>query len=889
MNEFEKLSAERKHLQSIGEVPEWMTTQGYIMFKRKYAYNKETVKGAFERISSTLSKHYDVDVDKAKEKFFNLLWKGYLSPSTPVYCNTGTNQGLTVSCAGNYFPDSVSGFYSAHSENAILSKLGFGTSSYLGDIRPRGSVISSGGIADGVVPVIDTAIDVMTKISQGSSRRGQWAGYIEVDHGDFWEVAGYILKNPTDANIGWIFTDNVIERLKNKDEEMIKRWNHILYLRCRTGKGYIWKSDTANKLAPQAVKNSNIKIRGSNLCVAPETQILTRDGYVPIAELAGESVDIWNGEEWSTVDVVQTGKHKKLIKVKTTFGYELECTPYHKFYIFNGYGRQYKQVEAQELKVGDKLAKFDLPVIQGHKQLDKAYLNGFFTGDGCYYKGKNIVYLYDKKRILSEDFKKYPHLYYTEQNNQDREVFHMLDLKEKFFVPTCEYDVESRLEWLAGWLDADGCIYRNGINESITGASTELSFLKEVQMMLQTLGVSCKISTMAEGGYKKLPANDGTGELKDFWCQESYRLLISSYDSYKLLELGLKFKRLDIKKRRPQRDAKQFVIVDSIVDEGRYDDTYCFTEPKRHMGMFNGILTGQCNEIALVSDRDHSFTCVLSSLNLFKYDEFEEDTIFWSIVFLDCVVSEMLLKSDSYKELERIERFTKKARALGLGVMGFHSYLQKKMIPFDGFEAHMLNTQIFKKIKDESTKASKHLADIYGEPEWCKGTGLRNATLTAIAPTMSSSILCGSVSQGIEPIISNVFIQRSAAGEFTRINPQFMEIAKKHGKYTQEEMDDIAINHDGSVQHLDWLTQEEKDVFKTAYEIDQHALLRLASVRQQFICQGQSLNLFFSSDEDEEYIAEIHKEALLDSNIKGLYYLRSSRGVKASKGCVACE
>ena len=222
MNEFEKLSAERKHLQSIGEVPEWMTTQGYIMFKRKYAYNKETVKGAFERISSTLSKHYDVDVDKAKEKFFNLLWKGYLSPSTPVYCNTGTNQGLTVSCAGNYFPDSVSGFYSAHSENAILSKLGFGTSSYLGDIRPRGSVISSGGIADGVVPVIDTAIDVMTKISQGSSRRGQWAGYIEVDHGDFWEVAGYILKNPTDANIGWIFTDNVIRMLGKRKEKMGK-------------------------------------------------------------------------------------------------------------------------------------------------------------------------------------------------------------------------------------------------------------------------------------------------------------------------------------------------------------------------------------------------------------------------------------------------------------------------------------------------------------------------------------------------------------------------------------------------------------------------------------------------------------------------------------------
>ena len=203
--------------------------------------------------------------------------------------------------------------------------------------------------------------------------------------------------------------------------------------RQETGRVYAWFADNAN--SHTTFKDS---IHSSNLCVAPDTLVLTKEGYIKISTLQDKTVDVWNGEEWSTVDVVQTGKHKKLIKVKTTFGYELECTPYHKFYIFNGYGKQYKQVEAQELKVGDKLAKFDLPVIQGHKRLDKAYLNGFFTGDGCYYKGKNIVYLYDKKRILSEEFKKYPHSYYTEQNNQDREVFHMLDLKEKFFVPTCE-------------------------------------------------------------------------------------------------------------------------------------------------------------------------------------------------------------------------------------------------------------------------------------------------------------------------------------------------------------------------------------------------------------------------------------------------------------------
>lgn len=560
MNEFEKLSQQRKELQAAGEVPEWMTTQGYIMFVRKYAYNNETVKGAFHRIASTLAKHYPEE-QLAYGKFFNLLWKGYLSPSTPIYCNTGTDRGLTVSCAGSYIEDSVSGFYNAYLENAILSKLGFGTSSYLGDIRHRGAEISTGGTADGLVPIFDSSVSVVNKISQGNTRRGAWAGYVEIDHPDFWELTGYILKNPTDTNIGWNITDAFIEKLQNKDKEAIKRWNKVLYIRARFGKGYIWKNDTANRLAPQAVKNSGITIKASNLC----------------------------------------------------------------------------------------------------------------------------------------------------------------------------------------------------------------------------------------------------------------------------------------------------------------------------------------SEIALPSDENHTFVCVLSSLNLAKFDEFEEDTIFWSTIFLDCVVSEMLEKAAKYPELRKAINFTKKSRALGLGVMAFHTYLQSKMIAFDSFEAHMLNQQIFKKIRQEAEKATQYLAGLLGEPEWCEGLGRRNATLMAIAPTMSSSILCGSVSQGIEPIISNTFNQKTAAGEMQRINPAFAKIAREKGKYSQELVDDIAINYNGSVQHLDWLSDEEKAVFKTAYEIDQHAIIRLASVRQQFIDQGQSLNLFFGSEESEEYVAEVHKAALLDPNIKGLYYLRSTRGVKASKGCVACE
>ena len=290
MNEFEKISERRKKLQAEGEVPDWYTTQSLIMFERKYAYNGETVKGAFERIANTMAKHYTVDTNLAKKKFFNIMWKGFLAPSTPVLCNSGTGRGLVVSCAGSYTDDSVAGFYEAFKETAILSQEGFGTSSYLGDIRPRGSSVSRGGTADGVVPVIDSFIDVTAKISQGGVRRGQCATYIPMDSGDFWETCGYILKNPASVNIGWVFSAEFIEKLKSGDEESIKRYEEVMYIRCRTGKGYFWKPDTANKLSPQAVKNSEISIKGSNLCVAPETQILTDQGYIPIAELEGEEV-----------------------------------------------------------------------------------------------------------------------------------------------------------------------------------------------------------------------------------------------------------------------------------------------------------------------------------------------------------------------------------------------------------------------------------------------------------------------------------------------------------------------------------------------------------------------------------------------------------------------
>lgn len=296
------------------------------------------------------------------------------------------------------------------------------------------------------------------------------------------------------------------------------------------------------------------------------------------------------------------------------------------------------------------------------------------------------------------------------------------------------------------------------------------------------------------------------------------------------------------------------------------------------------------SEITLYQDEEHTYTCVLSSMNLTYYDDWKDtDAIFTATVFLDCVAEDFIRKAKGVNGFDKAVKFTEKGRALGLGVCGFHTYLQKNMIAFESLQAQFVNAEIFKKLHDESLEASKWMAIQYGEPEWCKGYGVRNTHRMAIAPTLSTALIMGGCSQCIEPMLGNAFIQASAGGESERINPVFLDLMKKRGKYTRKLVKHIAENN-GSVQDQEWLTDDEKLVFRTAFEINQEVVLRLASQRQKFICQAQSLNLFFSAEESEKYIAQIHRMAMLDKNIKSLYYIRTQAGVAASTGeCIACS
>lgn len=561
-NKYEFLSSERKRLQQQGLLPTWYQTGGWGLFKSKYMEGSTSFKNRVEQIAATAAKHAPKDGIDWYAKFFEVIWNGWLSPSTPTLANLGTNKGMPVACSGQYIGDSVADFYGELLDTAVLTKNGFGTSGYLGDIRPRGSQIATGGTASGVLPVFQTFVDAMKRVTQGVARRGAWAGYLPIDHPDFNELADWVKNNPDDANVGWTVSQEFMESLDSGHPEAVERYQKALKLKMLTGKGYFFFTDKVAAARPDTYKAHNLDVKASNLCT----------------------------------------------------------------------------------------------------------------------------------------------------------------------------------------------------------------------------------------------------------------------------------------------------------------------------------------EIMLHSGEEETFTCILASMNLEKYDEWKDtDAVYTATVFLDCVVSEFLSLATGKRGFEKAVASTEKSRALGLGVLGWHSLLHKKMIPFESFEARRLNAKIFNDLNKKSTEASRYLAEQLGEPAYCKGFGVRNTHRLAVAPTMSTSQLMGGVSQGIEPFIGNVFVQQGAGGETIRVVPELLEIMKREGVYSRETLLEIA-SHDGSIHHVSWMTDEEKQVFKTAFEIDPYVILQQASDRQAYICQGQSINLFFGADDPEEHISAVHKTAFKDPRILSLYYIRTKAGVSASSGeCVACH
>ena len=785
-------------------------------------------------------------------------------------------------------------------------------------------------------------------------------------------------------------------------------WRGIIDSQIETGTPYILFKDAANKKSNQQNLGT---IKSSNLCVSGDTNILTSDGYYKIKELDNKNIRIWNGKEFTNTKIIKTGCNKDLIKIKFSNGTSIKCTPYHKFYLKNN-----DKVDASMLNIGDSLIKYDLPIIDNKNNKFKyAYTHGLFCADGTYtkfndiekfcdFKKKNntnycMRHQYYEKRYINPDntkccakvnqSKPLIFLYDTKKElvkyidirkdsspfeNSNRTVCTLPeDISKKFNVPI-NYSIDIKLRWLEGLIDGDGCLLKNNNSESIQITSIHKNFLKNVLYLLQTIGVNTKIKLMRKEGLRKLP--DENRNLKNYMCKNCYRITISPFYVNKLFTLGLKPKRIKLSNHKANRCAEQFIKVENIIELNEKEDTYCFKEEKRGMGMFNGILTGQCAEILEYSDHKEYACCTLASIGLPKFVDTENNK--FDFKQLEDVVEILVQNLNNvidinYYPVPETSRSNFRHRPIGIGVQGLADVFIILDLEFDSDEAKKLNEEIFETIYYASMKQSCKIAkerkeimlrnlDGYKTGQfhfakndmWCDNiivpktcpnddvirndlkqikiikmeydvnekylgayqsfegsplsqgkfqfdlwgkkaskrynwnelrkditeNGVRNSLAIALMPTASTSQILGN-NECIEPYTSNIYSRRTIAGDFVVVNKHLIEKCNKLGIWNKEIKDKV-IAYNGSVQYIDEIPDKIKKLFRTAWELKQKSIMELAISRGPFVCQTQSMNLFFEEPTYKTLTGALFY-AWREGLKTGVYYVRSRPKIQAQQ------
>jgi len=537
----------------------------------------------------------------------------------------------------------------------------------------------------------------------------------------------------------------------------------IMRSQIETGTPYMVYKDSANKKSNQM----NIgTIKSSNLCVAPETMILTDNGYKNIKDIAGNEVNVWNGSEFSKVTVVQTGKMQKLLTIEFSNGTSLRCTPYHKFYIETGSCPSQKSVsktiEAKDLKENMKLIRCLFPTLKsGTETMKYPYTHGLFCAEGTYTynintpiqqckckkmdntdfcrhhvnsikkydsetkccaetgEHKPLLYLYGEKRKLIDNIECESVHAETESNTNRITACLPKDIEPKYYVPI-NSTIETKIKWLEGYADGDGCVIKLDGIKNIQIGSINLEFLQKVLYMLQTMGINAKIALAREKCKKMMP--DHRGDYKEYECQNMYRISIDAKSVLHLKSMGFFPKRLDIENcRAPHHMTNAFIKVKSVIDNNDYDDTYCFNEPIKHAGIFNGVITGNCSEITLFSDTKETAVCNLASIGLPTYVKYTKD-----IEKGDGI--DNVIPYYDFKELHRVAQVITRNlnkvidrtfyptpetrlsnlrhRPIGIGVQGLANTYVLMRMPFESAEAADLNRKIFATIYHAALTAS---------------------------------------------------------------------------------------------------------------------------------------------------------------------------------------
>ena len=483
---------------------------------------------------------------------------------------------------------------------------------------------------------------------------------------------------------------------------------------------------------------------GTNPCTTGDTEILTGEyGYVQIKDVVDTDVTVWNGYEWSQVRPRVTGYNQPILEIKFSNGTSLKCTDYHKFVLVGG-----ERVMATELSIGDKLEKWTLPVLtslfKGNSLFSDfpsvdPYVAGFYAGDGVV--SRPLIWLYGKKRALKQVFASKG---CRVLDGDERDTVYIPTTFPKHRVPTAQDSIQHRLDYLAGLLDSDGCV--NSKEGSVAISSVDKNFLKDLFKMLSTMGVNSCISEMKEEGERALPANNGTGESKIYFCNKCYRLTISAWNVRELMELGLKTYRLNLNPN-PNREASRFVYVTEIVRRDNEPTVYCFTEPKNHTGIFNGVMTAQCGEILLPANA----VCNLTTINLTQFVVRGKYKGQAAVDWTGLKKAMRLSARAGYRmtcvdlELPGWNEIHHRDRLLGCSITGYQDLIG--MLP-EGF-----NEELF---LEEMRKWTRFYADEYAEE---LGTP-KSKLVTSVKPEGTLSLIAGGVSPGVHYQHSPYFIRR---------------------------------------------------------------------------------------------------------------------------------
>lgn len=913
----------------------WYNEESKDMLERGYLLENQKVEDKIEKIckrASDILKRPDL-----KDKFKEVFEKGWASLSSPIWANFGEDRGLPISCFSSYAPDNLIGIYDMLKEVAVMTKQGGGTAGYFGDLRKKGAPINGGGKSSGAVSFISQFDKTVEIVSQSGVRRGAFAAYLDIDHPEIKELLKVKDKGNSMQTINTAVNvpDEWMESMINGDKEKRDIWATVIKSRREKGIPYIHFIDNVNNNAPDVYRDKGLKINQSNLCIIGSDRVVSEKGYLTAKELfeQDEELVLFDGNKSVKSSKMKLReKNVPVYEVSLENGMKLTATDYHGMAVMNKDRGQIERIPLKDLKIGDKIA------IQTNKGLfgdvsmkDEAFLLGLYQSDGTQHKDLIMLDVWENDfDILEEVQDKFNNIHYKYKcdkytcgnyggirNRKPATFFDCVvsngDVKkkrlesktlkkalnfEKGYVPSWiwESNEETQWEYVRGLLIADGTAFMaesEGNPLQISYSDINREFLEELQLLFTNLGLASSIHLSHKEGKSMLPDDKGGHKLYD--RKECFRLVIGNKNDALCIEENTKFlsrKGVKIEDRVYRNNTKKRSKVISIKYVGE-EDVYCPTVyTADHIFVANGMLTFNCAEIELSTSEEESLVCCLLSMNLYTYDDWKDtDAIELMVYFLDAVMEDFIIKASKIDGLERAVNFAKSQRALGLGVLGYHSYLQKNMIPLESFEAMQINTKIFKDLKEKSYKASEDLAKEYGEPSLLKGYGRRNTTLLALAPTTSSSSILGQVSPTIEPYKSNYFTAGLAKGSFPRKNKELKKLLESKGKDDRETWKSI-LDKSGSVQHLDFLSSREKDIFKTFSEISPLTIIQQASARQRFICQGQSLNLLIPNSVSIKDINKWMIEAW-KLGIKALYYQRGTSVAKEAvlemMECASCS